>query len=349
MKKIVWLLFVVIIAVSCTEKSTTDPVTLPFRENGIFIVNQGNYTYANASLSYYNPDEKTVQQNVFYETNGVPLGDVAQSIAIQGDTAYVVVNNSGFIYAINRHNGEFIGKLTGFESPRQILFVNPQKAYVSDLYANYITVVSPLTTEVIKQIYLGRSTEAMMMVDDRVFVAHWSDYNQMLNNNLLSVIDSETDQIIDSVIVGKEPNSMVVDNNGKLWVLCSGGYMNDELPSLWQIDPSTLQVTKEMRFANINSNPTCLSINRKDNQLLYLNGGIYQVNPEQPMIPSNIFIEQGEHNFYALYVFPENGELYASDAGNYLSNGYVYRYNADGNEIDHFEAGIMPGAFLINK
>lgn len=337
-----------ILAVSCTQKSTTDPVILPLRENGIFVLNQGNFTYANASFSYYNPDDKSVKQNVFYETNGVPLGDVAQSITIEGDTAYLIINNSGFIYAINRHNGEFIGKITGFESPRQMIFVNPNKAYVSDLYAHEISVISPLTNEMVKRIPLGRSSESMVLANNQVFIANWSDYNQSDNNNVISVIDAESDQLIDTIHVGKEPNSMVVDINGNIWVLCSGGYMNDEIPTLWKIDPVSRQVLHTARFPEIISNPTYLTIDRLHHELLFLNEGIYKMGIQDTTIPTQAFIPQGELNFYALYAVPSTGEIYVSDAGNYLSNGWVYRYNPEGTEIDRFEAGIIPGAFRIN-
>lgn len=349
MKRILGCFLMLMVVVSCDSKKSIDPVVNPLADGGLFVVNQGNFTYANASLSYYTPGDKEVRQSVFYQTNGVPLGDVAQSMTIDGDIAFVVINNSGFIYAIDRHTGEFTAKITGFESPRNMLFVNSQKAYVSDLYADYLSVVWPLTAEIIQHIPLGRSSEAMVMAEGKVFVANWSDYNQTIENNKILVIDAETDQMVDSIQVGKEPNSMVIDANGKLWVLCSGGYLNVEKPSLWQIDPSTMEIISHLEFDDINSNPTYLNIDLESNELFFLNKGVYHMDTENPSIPVSPFIPEGSLNFYALYIYPGQGELYVSDAGNYQSKGWVYRYDRAGNELDRFEAGIIPGGFLINQ
>ena len=45
---------------------------------GLFICNEGNFQYGNATLSYYDPTSKTVQNEVFYRANAMKLGDVAQ-------------------------------------------------------------------------------------------------------------------------------------------------------------------------------------------------------------------------------------------------------------------------------
>ena len=46
-------------------------------ERGLFICNEGNFQYGNATLSYYDPATKTVQNEVFYRANAMKLGDVA--------------------------------------------------------------------------------------------------------------------------------------------------------------------------------------------------------------------------------------------------------------------------------
>ena len=75
---------------------------------GFFVINEGNFTVGNASLSFYNYDSAKMTNNLFYKVNGVPLGDVATSMSFHRNLAFIVVNNSGLIYIIDRNTANFI-------------------------------------------------------------------------------------------------------------------------------------------------------------------------------------------------------------------------------------------------
>lgn len=334
---------------SCSKKESDISHSNVLADNGLFIVNEGMFTFGNASLSYYNPQDGMLLNNVFYLTNKAPLGDVAQSICLQGAHAWIVINNSGIIYQMDRHNGRFKGKLEGFVSPRNLLFVTDHKAYVSDLYSTFLTVVDPNGTEYIGRIELGRTSEEMVLAAGKVFVANWSALNQPLANNMVMVVDAAMDRVVDSIRLGIEPNSMKVDKDGKLWVLCSGGYNSDEYPSLWRIDPVTLEVTERFNFSNKQMNPVDLSINGKGDTLYFLNKDVYRMSIYDQLLPQEAFVEGGNHNFYALTVDGLLNNIYVTDALNYMVNGKVFRYSHQGSLMDSFEAGIIPGSFGFNR
>ena len=178
--------------------------------SGLFITNEGNFMYGNASLSYYDPEKKQVENEIFFRANGFKLGDVAQSMVIRDGIGWIVVNNSGVIYAIDIDTFKEVGRIEGFTSPRYIHFLSDEKAYVTQIWDPRIYIVNPRTYEITGYIQTDMdfetgSTEQMVQYDKYVFTNCWSYQNRIL------VIDTETDTVCDEITVGIQPTSLVMD------------------------------------------------------------------------------------------------------------------------------------------
>ena len=277
---------------------------------GVFIINEGNFGDGNGSLSFYHFEKKEIENDIFYTVNNRPLGDVPQSMMIFGEKAFIVVNNSAKIEFIDLNNLKSISTIEGFMSPRFILPVGENKAYVSDFYDNSIKIINTALAEVTGEIFIGRSSEQMVKVGDFVYVAFWSNYSYPgLPNNRILVIDVENDKLIDSVEVVKEPNSMVVDKENKIWVLCSGGFSNEETPALIKIDPVELVITEKLLFPDNAMSPNCLIINGSKDTLYYLNGGIYRLPVGETNLPDEAFIKNNGKIFYSFDLDPATSEI----------------------------------------
>ena len=348
MKRIFVLLNVITLMFAGCKVVDDDPVVVSLGQ-GVFIVNQGNFTAGNASLSYFEPGILKKYNNLFSDVNGIPLGDVAQSITLDDSNAYIVVNNSGLIQVLGRWNAKFKGKISNLGSPRYMLKISENKAYVSDLFKNAITIIDPASLQVTGEIPVGRSTEEMVRLGNSVFAANWTGYNQSAVNDKVLVIDVDQDKLVDSIQVGIEPNSMVLDKNNTLWVLCSGGYENTEIPSLWKIDANTRQVIDTLIFPELASNPNNLEQNGDRDSLFYLNYGIFRMSIGDTTLPEDVFIgEDPDMVFLCLGVDPTTSEIYVSDPKNYQVNGRVYRFGPNGGMRSNMEVGIVPGAFGFN-
>ncbi|HLN71692.1 MAG: YncE family protein [Methylococcaceae bacterium] len=354
MKKLIYILLVALCA--CSE-SPVDTVFFDFTaRRGVYIVNQGNFMYGNSSLSFYNPETKKVINHVFQARNGAPIGDVAQSMTLWNGMGFIVVNNSGKIYVIDSNTAEYKGSITGLSSPRYIHIINAQKAYVTDLYAQKITIFNPSTFEITGAIpvnnslseYSQHSTEKMVQYKNMVFTNCWSYDNKIL------VIDSETDQLVDSIEVFKQPNSLVLDKYNKLWVLTDGGFEGSpygyERPALIKIDAETREVERTFKFI-LGEHPLGLSLNSSKDSLFFINRHIWKMAitdkklPELPLITSSWSNVYG--GFYSMAIDPSNSEIYIGDAIDHAQDGLVYRYSPSGTLIDSFKTGITPSDFAF--
>jgi len=358
MRKKLYILILIVLSLSSCMKDdelwVNSKPDIDVHYNGLFVVCEGNFMYGNASLSYYDIETMQVYNDVFFYTNALPLGDVAQSITIHGDFAYIVINNSGKIYVMNINTFEYVGKITGLTSPRYIHFISDTKAYVSDLYSKTIEIVNPQTFEITGSISINNfdnsfyqhSSEQMISFENYVFVNSWSYDNKIL------IIDSDTDELIDSIEVLKQPNSIVLDKFNKLWVLSEGspedspyGFAN---AGLTKIDADSFSIEQEIKFEE-GSAPSELVINGEGDILYFLNKDVYRFpviamqTPEK--IISSPYLNIQNVGYYGLAVDPETSEIYVADVIDFVQNGNVYRFTSEGVPVDTFKVGISPGAF----
>jgi len=338
------LTIVILIIVGC-EQDDYLPLISNIPETfkpGVFILNEGNFGTGNGSVSFLDLNGSEMYNQVFKEVNGIPLGDIPQSMFITDTLGFIVVNNSAKIEVVNMDDFTTVNTISGFTSPRHFLPVSDSTAYVSDLYNSSITVVNINNFTITGSVETGKSTEQMVKIDGEVFVANWSGGNKIL------VIEPASGEITDSIDVILEPNSMVLDKNNKLWVLCSGGYMNEEMPGIICIDPVTREKEKTLMFNVLESSPSNLNINGSGDTLYFLNNDIFKMSVEDPEIPSEPLIHT-EKLYYNIGVDPENGVIYAADAVDYHQKGKIFRYMPGGALKDSFDVDIIPGTFVFNR
>src|SRR5699024_8436798 len=153
-------------------------------------------------------------------------------------------------------------------------------------------------------------------------------------------IDLSSQSVTDSTELAYEPNSMVYDNNGYLWVLCGGGYAGApfrENPILVKLNPGDMTIESTYPFHSTDSYPSELVYNASDNNLYFIMGtvgadedlGIYRMRVGYTAVPTSPFVaENGQHAFYKLSIDSE-GVLWATDAGDFSSPGTVSKINPD--------------------
>lgn len=317
-------------------------------ENGIFVVNEGNFNWGNASITFINKGD-SVEQDVFRTHNDRSLGDVAESMQTFNDKGFIIVNNSNDIDVVSLKDFKLITSITGFSSPRFMTFVDSTKAYVTNMQNN-ISVIDMATLSVAKSIPTLGWTESIIKYNTFLYVsAIGGEYDSSYQRKArVLIIDTKSDQIVDSIKTGKEPIGLVMDKKNKIWVLCTGGYDHFEPPSLLRIDPILRIVEKTFSFPDPNNIPSRLCINAHGDTLYFLDNGVYQMPVSSLTIPSSPLIPANGHLYYGLGIQPSNGNIFVSDAIDYTQSGVVYQYDQiHGSLLKSFPAGRIPGSFCF--
>jgi YVTN family beta-propeller protein len=315
-------------------------------QTGVFVVNEGNYTEADGSVSFYNVSTKETTQDLFGSINsGRALGDVVQSMTIDGDNAYIVVNNSNKVEVVNANTFESSYTISKLKLPRYFTTLNG-KGYVTEWVSfsepGRVSVLDLSSHAVTDSIVTDYGAENITAVNGKLYVS---------NNftNTISVINAADNSVSKTIEVGNSPAGFTVDNQGKLWVICSGGYdvqfnpLNDG--QLVQIDPGTDAVIKTVEL-NMNVSSDLGSDKSKTHLFFFSGNKIYKFNVTDTEAPASPIVSSTSY-FYGLGVDPTTDLIYAADAKGFDSGGTVYRYSASGETVDSFTAGIGPNGFVF--
>lgn len=350
--KIRFLLFVCLLTFTFIRcDSDNDPVKGEY-QSGVLVVNEGGFNANNGTVSYFNPSSNVLSQNIFKNAAGQFAGNVLQSIAIDGDKGYLVLNGSNTIEIVNHHTFESISTFTSpeLDKPRYVQVIG-DKAYISvwgaydanfSLTDSYILVVDTKTLSVVDKIDTDEGVENLLYNGSRLFA---SNYN-FGGSSTLAVIDPSNNELIDQIELAEGPAGMVLDSNKKLWVITAGTFGGND-GKLFRVNPTSLAIEDEI---DLNINPDVdLTITPDKKNLIYSNGStIYKIAITDTQAPAQAWIEATNvQTLYALEVNPQNGEIYIGDAVDFSSPGKVYVYNTDGTFKESFESGINPTQFIF--
>lgn len=332
-------LSLVVLSFSCSsDDDNNQPEPLGDYVNGILISHEGNFSGGFGTVSYVSNDFLTVENNIFSKVNGRTLGTVAQSMAFNGDLAYIVVNVSNQIEVVNRYTFESVATIdSGLSNPRYMTISNG-KGYVTNWGDftpsddDYIAVINLATNKVMSTISSSYLPEELVANDNKVYVAT----GIFGNGDKVDVINAATDKLEQSITVGNSPNSLQFDSKGNLWVLSS--------ENLIKINTTSNTVLQTIDLGEDMSSASDLSFDNGD-FYLYANGSVYKMNESSTSIPTTA--EFSNASFYDMNV--RNGILYGVDAGDFSSNGFLKIYDLSSKkETKSISLSLIPGGIYFN-
>lgn len=346
---LVTFVFLLILFGSCSDDdSNYVPPPVGAYENGYFITNEGPFQNGSGSITFVD-DDGTVRQHVYAAENSEELGNIVNSMTLDGDKGYIVVNNSHKIVVVNRKTMKKLNTIEGdhINNPRY-LAVSNGLGFVSnwgdpvDPADDFISVIDLRTNTLVRSIAVGEGPENMVIEDDKVYVCLEGGHSQ---NNKVAVLSISQPELVETITVGDVPNSIVSDDDGNIWVLCEGipaWTQNETEGALFKIDPSDFS-TESLDF-EMGDHPKLLD---EDMGNLYYNldGKVYYMEKGGSNIPTES-MNGLDGDYYAMKV--ENGELYGTDAGDYASEGNLKIYTVvSGSLLETISTGIIPGDIVF--
>ena len=332
---------------SCKKDNIDDIYVAGNYEDGYFVTNEGNFGTGNGSISFVD-EYGAVENDVFASINSFALGDVVQSMNIIGSRAYILVNGSSKIEVASVDSMYSVATIDAV-SPRYIAKVNDNKAYVTDWGINGVQVIDLLTNTISSTIACGTGPEGITVANGFAYVCNVGGWGL---DSTVSVINTTTDAVETTLIVGDKPNSVVVDVNGAVWVLTGGfteydddwNVVSETAGNLVKIVNNTIEETYAFAVGN---HPQDLAIDDAGTTLYYSDGSlskaVYAFDVNDTELPTTALIDK---SFYGLGV--HGGYVYGTDAVDFTQSGWSYKYTADGTIIDSVQVGIIPGGYCFN-
>lgn len=315
---------------------------------GVYLVNEGNFNFGNAEITFYEPATRAVSNNLFQSANSFGLGDVAQSMYAIDSIGFIVVNNSAKIEVVRLPSLQKLSTISiPGSSPRYLLPLDDSIAYVTDLYAGKIHVVNYRAGTLVKQItgvpgwteHLIRRG-ADVWVEGRNYSSAHASSAKLLKLNTANHTLAQT-----FTITGSNLNGLVLDKNAHLWLAVEEDTAHAVPSSLICLDENAQQF-KKLDFS-FGHHPSNLCINSSSEQLYYLDKGVFTVGITEAAVSTTALIGEEGRNLYGLGVDPGNGDVYVSDALDYVQPAVVFRYSSSGVLLHTFHAGLITGNFCF--
>ena len=350
----VWALLMVTLISGC--KKGDDPVYIPSGPfvNGAYISNEGTFGQANASVSFYDFGGDSVRNSIYSSVNKHSLGQVLQSMYAVNGKVYMMLNLSDTVAIAYANDFKEAGFITGLSSPRCMTSFN-NKGYITQWGENgTVKVVDLNTNSILRTIVVGMGPEQAIVVNGSILVCNGGAYDV---DSTVSVINPANDKVVQTIEVGHNPKEMVIDKNNDIWVLCYGYIKYDGSFNIILETPSKLVKLSGQSFQKVGeyiisptSHPQHLGIS-KDKSVVYFGGGygyagIYAMDITSLVIPSTPLVD-GSKFFYGFNVNPANGDIYALDATDYTTPGFLFRYTSQGALIKQYSVGVAPNGALF--
>ena len=366
----------------CREDELVVPTEydiLPFDVNpsatpaGMYLLNEGNMGSNKASIDFVDFKNALYVRNMYAERNPTvikELGYVGNDIQIYGNRLYAVINCSHKVEVMDAQTIERIGQVD-IPNCRYIKF-HRGNAYVTsyvgpvqldpDAQLGAVYRVDTASLAITGKVTVGYQPDELEIMGDYIYVANSGGYRVPRYDYTVSVVEMFGMKQVKKIPVGINLHRIRADRHGKLWVTSRGNYgsVHSNLYVLEKKDKwsSEMIVTDTL---NIPCTEMCIlgdslyfyatewSYAEERNKISY---GIIDVRTKK-LVSDRLITDGTEKDIevpYGIAVNPANGDIFLTDAKNYVSSGALHCYSREGKKKWSVRTGDIPAHIVfLNK
>lgn len=373
-----WAILVFLLLSSCRGDEIVVPteyeilpveIDLDAEPVGMYMLNEGNMGSNKSSLDFVDFKEALYIRNLYAERNPTvikELGDVGNDIQIYGNKLYAVINCSHKVEVMDASTCKRIGHID-IPNCRYIRF-SRGNAYVSsyvgpvaidpDAQLGAVYRVDTASLQITGKVTVGYQPDELEILGEYIYVANSGGYRGGAKGGeydyTVSVIEMYAMKQIQKIPVGVNLHRIRKDNYGKLWVSSRGDY-NELRSNLYVMERKDAN-SSEMIVTDTLNIPCSEMVIQGDSLYFYsvefnkkteennISYGIINVKTKELLTSS--FITDGTEKYieipYGLQVNPKNGDIYVTDAKNYVSSGQLHCYDRNGKRKWSVRTGDIP-------
>lgn len=341
------------------------PIDPDARPAGMYLLNEANMGSNKSSIDYVDFRNAYYVRNIYAERNPEvvkELGDVGNDIQIYGNKLYAVINCSHKVEVMDVRTCKRIGQV---DTPncRYIRFAKG-KAYVS-AYVGPVAIdpnaqlgavyeVDTASLAVTRKVTVGYQPDELEVLGEYLYVANSGGYRAPDYDSTVSVVEIYGMKQIQKIPVGINLHRIRKDRYGKLWVTSRGDY--NTIPSRLYVLDRKDKNSKEMVVKDTLDIPCSEMYIQGDSLYFYsvewnkqterntVTYGIIDVRTGQ-LVTDHFITDGTEQDIvipYGICVHPTTGDIYVTDAKNYVSSGVLHCYDRHGKKKWSVRTGDIP-------
>mgnify|MGYP003092681674 CR=1 FL=1 len=341
------------------------PIDPDARPAGMYLLNEANMGSNKSSIDYVDFRNAYYVRNIYAERNPAvvkELGDVGNDIQIYGNKLYAVINCSHKVEVMDVRTCKRIGQVD-IPNCRYIRFAKG-KAYVS-AYVGPVAIdpnaqlgavyeVDTASLAVTRKVTVGYQPDELEVLGEYLYVANSGGYRAPDYDSTVSVVEIYGMKQIQKIPVGINLHRIRKDRYGKLWVTSRGDY--NTIPSRLYVLDRKDKNSKEMVVKDTLDIPCSEMYIQGDSLYFYsvewnkqterntVTYGIIDVRTGQ-LVTDHFITDGTEQDIvipYGICVHPTTGDIYVTDAKNYVSSGVLHCYDRHGKKKWSVRTGDIP-------